>query len=107
VTLYRPLATSHPDIHIPDLARLLNAWSLHSVGLDQEMDALTLIEESVSLFRSLSAIRPEPFAVELALSLNTHSPQLTSLGRDDEARTHRQPRPAQNPLRTRAARFGS
>ncbi|MFE7792518.1 tetratricopeptide repeat protein [Streptomyces sp. NPDC057460] len=84
---YRVLALTDPDAFLSDLASSLNNLSVRLGQLGRREEALTAIEEGVTVYRQLAAARPDAFLHELASSLNNLSAGLGKLGRREEALT--------------------
>ena len=76
----RPDADNH-------LARSLNALSVRLGDLGRLEDALTAIEEAVTIRRELAQARPDAFRPDLAKSLTNLSVYLGELGRPEDALT--------------------
>jgi len=70
-----------------DRASVLVAQSGRLSELGRREDALTAIEEAVSVYRELAAVRPDAFLPHLAASLNNQSAFLSELGRREDALT--------------------
>ncbi|HUK72004.1 MAG TPA: tetratricopeptide repeat protein [Streptosporangiaceae bacterium] len=71
----------------PALAMSLNNLSLRLADLGRPEDALTAIDEAVTIRRELAAARPDAFRPGLANSLNNLSARLADLGRPEDALT--------------------
>ncbi|MET8072406.1 tetratricopeptide repeat protein, partial [Streptomyces sp. NPDC005271] len=84
---YRALASTDPDAFLPNLAMSLNNLSGRLGDLGRREDALTAIEEAVTVRRELAAARPDAFLPNLATSLNNLSIRLGELGRHEDALT--------------------
>ncbi|WP_030234056.1 tetratricopeptide repeat protein [Streptomyces sp. NRRL S-455] len=65
----------------------MNNLSADLWQLGRREDALTAIEEAVTLYRELAAARPDAFLPDLASSLNNLSVWLGELGRREDALT--------------------
>ncbi|MFJ9967672.1 tetratricopeptide repeat protein, partial [Streptomyces avermitilis] len=84
---YRALTATDSDAFLPDLAMSLNNLSIRLGGLGRREDALTAIEEAVTVRRELAAARPDAFLPDLAMSLNNLSGHLWGLGQREDALT--------------------
>jgi tetratricopeptide (TPR) repeat protein len=83
----RELAVARPDAFLPDLAMSLNNQSGRLSQLGRREDALTAIDEAVTVYRQLAAARPDASLPDLAMSLNNQSGRLSQLGRREDALT--------------------
>jgi tetratricopeptide (TPR) repeat protein len=81
----RHAADRDPQRHTPTLAIALNNQSKMLSDLGRREDALTAIEEAVTIRRRLPDARPDAFLPDLALSLNNQSAMLSGLGRREDA----------------------
>ena len=70
-----------PDAFLPDLALSLNNQSPRLAELGRPDEALTAIEEAVTIRRALAEAQPDAFLPDLAMSLNNQSGCLAGLGR--------------------------
>ncbi|MET8858353.1 tetratricopeptide repeat protein, partial [Streptomyces sp. NPDC004579] len=84
---HRALTAARPDAFLPDLATSLNNLSVRLGELGRREDALTAIEEAVTVRRELAAARPDAFLPDFAMSLNNLSVRLGELGRYEDALT--------------------
>lgn len=84
---YRVLASTDPDTFLPKLASGLNNLSIRLGALGRHEDALTAIQEALTVRRELAAARPDTFLPDLATSLNNLSILLSQLGRSEDALT--------------------
>jgi hypothetical protein len=73
VTAYRQLAGARPDAFLPDLATSLNNLAIQLGGVGRREDALTAIEEAVSIRRRLHDKHPNVRGERLEQSLQVRS----------------------------------
>jgi tetratricopeptide (TPR) repeat protein len=81
----RHAADHDPQLHTPTLAAVLNNQSNRLSEMGRHEDALTAIEEAVTIRRQLADARPDAFLPNLAMSLNNQSAMLSKLGRREDA----------------------
>ncbi|MEU1883367.1 tetratricopeptide repeat protein, partial [Streptosporangium sp. NPDC020072] len=67
--IYRKLARTHPDAHLPDLATSLNNLSIRLGDLGRREEGLTAIEEAVAICQGLAKAWPAVYQAELEQSL--------------------------------------
>jgi len=84
---YRHPTADAPGAHVPALAGALNNLSVRLIILGRREDALTAIQEAVTLRRALAAAHPDAFAPDLAKSLNNLAATLDAVGRREDALT--------------------
>ncbi|MFE2997231.1 tetratricopeptide repeat-containing serine protease family protein [Nocardia sp. NPDC059246] len=84
---YRACTATEPDSFMPDLAGSLNNLSNRLADVGRREDALTTVEESVTVYRGLATARPDAFLPDLATSLNNLSNRLADVGRREDALT--------------------
>ncbi|WP_222273157.1 tetratricopeptide repeat protein [Modestobacter marinus] len=82
---HRRLAATDSNTHTPDLASSLNNLSNRLGDLGRREDALSTIEEALTLRRALAAAHPDTYIPDLAMSLINLSNRLGDLGRREEA----------------------
>ncbi|MDG4763765.1 tetratricopeptide repeat protein [Solwaraspora sp. WMMD406] len=87
VNLYRELAATDRDTHLPDLAGSVNNHALWLAEAGRRTEALTTSEEAVNLRRELTATNRDAHLPHLAMSLNNHADLLAEVGRRAEALT--------------------
>ncbi|MFF2751345.1 tetratricopeptide repeat protein, partial [Kitasatospora sp. NPDC058048] len=63
------LAQANPDAYLPDLAMSLNNLSVDLGGVGRWEEALTAIQESVAIHRTLAQANPDLFGPALQQSL--------------------------------------
>ncbi|MFJ8686961.1 hypothetical protein [Micromonospora wenchangensis] len=85
VNLYRQLATTNPDAHLPDLAgsHVNHAARLAEGG--RQIEALTTSEQAVDLYRQLASTNRDAHLPDLAMSLNNHAVELAEAARHTDA----------------------
>ena len=83
--IYRQLAEARPDSFLPGLAASLNNQSNRLVELGRAEEALTAIQEAVSIRRQLAEAHPDAFLPGLRASLYDLAKVLSILDRDTEA----------------------
>jgi hypothetical protein len=84
-SIHRRLAETRPDAYLPDLAMSLNSLSNRLDLLGRREEALTPVEEAVTIRRGLAEAQPDAHLPDLAMSLNNLSNRLDALGRREEA----------------------
>jgi tetratricopeptide (TPR) repeat protein len=85
VTIFRQLAQSDPDAHLPGLAKSLNDLGTRLLQLGRREEALAPSEEAVTIFRQLAQSDPVTYLSGLAASLNVLGVLLSELGRREDA----------------------
>ncbi|MEU0213294.1 tetratricopeptide repeat protein, partial [Streptomyces canus] len=84
---HRALTAADLDAYRPDLALSLNNLANRLGELGRREDALTAIEEAVTIYRKLAVARPDTYRPDLAASLNNLANRLGGLGRPEDALT--------------------
>jgi hypothetical protein len=77
---------SQPQPDLAEAARLLNNLSIRRGNVGRRDDALTAIQEAVTIRRQLAHTAPNTYLPNLASSLRLLAQILTDLGRDEQAR---------------------
>ena len=83
--LYRQLAKTNPETHLPDLARSLNNLGIRLGGVGRHREAVDSAQEAVTLFRRLVETNPDTYLPDLARSLANLGIRLGGVGRHREA----------------------
>ncbi|WP_305070080.1 tetratricopeptide repeat protein [Micromonospora sp. HM134] len=86
-TIYRRLAQTNPDAHLPGLAASLNNLGAFLSELGRWEQALTPTEEAATIYRRLAQTNPDAHLPNLAMSLNNLGLFLSKLGRRKQALT--------------------
>nr|WP_306432930.1 tetratricopeptide/SEL1-like repeat protein [Streptomyces harenosi] len=85
VALYRELAGTAPQTHLPGLARALTNLATAHSRLRNGTQALRFSTEAVQIRRDLVTLNPQAHTADLTLSLLNHAGRLCDAGRDEEA----------------------
>ncbi len=85
VDIYRQLAQSMPDAHLPYLAMSLNTLATRLSGTGKKAEALASAHEAVGIWRRLAQDMPDAYLPNLAMSLNNLATFLSEIGQKVEA----------------------
>nr|WP_269781526.1 tetratricopeptide repeat-containing serine protease family protein [Nocardia bovistercoris] len=85
VDLYRTLATTNPDAHLPNLAMSVNNLAADLADAGQHEEALRAATEAVDLYRILATTNPDAHLPNLAGSVNNLAVRLADAGQHEEA----------------------